>query len=1217
MGELKAKVAEADKLGRAANRSSIRLWNAQFNIKNEQRKALATKLEASEAKQARDWDEKAAQMRVKYHEWLGKLVEEGKLTADEAFDIRNSFVDQETMVKRKRRTRITDPAIKRVLREMPPPPDLTADELAEINKNGKPANWPKRIRWSPATVLNMRIRQWANDFIKAIDAAVKEANKGIRNPKARAVLPDRANRFNNSPEENMVQFVRGRLGRLKDAEEQRKDNYYQLGQTVADAWWAASLLHPRLHRRKAKISEHQHYLDQVNRERELYDTMFDASGTGSAMRSAREMEWVADYAEAQRERAELEGKTVEEMPAAERGHVFGAQTLKEAVETSTSQTAIAEQLRKIFESPTSMEGIAAKHGGPLETMTATEAMARFVTTSAGSFRAGISAALRTLVGDVQVHFISDAAMREMRGRPAGAFYDFNEHKIYMHEAMNDHPDMAADAIIHEMTHAATAYAIHHNIRNAKDILTQIMKRVDAQMPFLATYSDNNLKNYMTNTDEFVAGVMESSKFQKLLQDMPVPLRDRATLRALARGRPLATMWDYVMAWMENAIGVFTPAGMRRSYFDEIVRLFPDIAMSTTEQREAEAKYGRVSADENAILEHPFDMAHVGPLYQRLARGTRSIKGRQFFNRFIAPTEWLRRDITERFFGGDYNNPVAKFIDKAILQHNRTIEDEMRAGLDKDIALRRWANVNPLDRRETLRKAIVDMIEASLERIDPRKSLADNTWVWDDALHPTRRARKKPTAKHEGAAYQRAAYDRHKANWDAIPADLQALLSDRIDHMNNQMREFDHAMLDMKIEMLEKMEVNPVTLPTGMTRAEAVRQVYENDLTPELEAALGAHAETLTNAIGRLADRGGMYLPVSRSGRYFISGRRRIPLPTATRGHVAVDEDELKDRDSFNFVFTNLEDARDYRELMGTSGEELLIGKKDRYINPLTGERVAAKDHGRIGGKDWEAEPRYYVTVQHRFMAMGDTLAELEALREAELTGPHGSEYYDGISNAMAMEENHMPDRSMIPSQLASLHRDIDSMSGPSDAEKATLRSMATQTFIRTQQGNRLTKRMLKRTGVAGYETEQLEHLLASFNSNNEMMTRHIVNRRRMAAMEQARNEAHAFMNAIAGRGGPEELAKVPEHLRHIATREYGTEGRAMQLSNDWAELEHRYKTLLNPRTLRFLPEKWGNAVQSILVQTYLATPMYNVVNAMGFGYRRSRVSPERWVLARR
>ena len=121
MGELKAKVSEADKGAGKANRSTIQLWNAQFNLKNEQRKALAKKLDAIEAKQAQYWDEQAAKLRVKYHEWLSKLVEEDKLTADEAFDIRNSFVDQETMVKRKRRTRITDPAIKRVLRELPPP----------------------------------------------------------------------------------------------------------------------------------------------------------------------------------------------------------------------------------------------------------------------------------------------------------------------------------------------------------------------------------------------------------------------------------------------------------------------------------------------------------------------------------------------------------------------------------------------------------------------------------------------------------------------------------------------------------------------------------------------------------------------------------------------------------------------------------------------------------------------------------------------------------------------------------------------------------------------------------------------------------------------------------------------------------------------------------------------------------------------------------------
>ena len=518
MGELKASVSEADKEGgRKVNRSKIQLWNAQFNLKNEQRKALAKKLDAAEAKQAQYWDEQAAKLRVKYHEWLSKLVEEDKLTADEAFDIRNSFVDQETMVKRKRRTRITDPAIKRVLRDVPPPPDFTAEELAEINRNGKPAGWPKRIRWSPATVFNQRVRQWAESFIKAVDKEVREANKKIRNPKARAKLPHRANQFNNSPEENMVQFVRGRLGKLETAEEQNQDNYYQLGQTVADAWWAASLLHPRLNRRKAGVSEHQHYLNQVRREEELYDQMFDASKTAETVGGAREMGWVSDFAD-------------EDMPAIEAGDISRqtmrtVQTIKEAVELSTADTAIAEQLRKIFELPVNFEGIVAKHGGPLETMSGAEAIDRFTKVPAGSFRSAISAALRRLVGDVPVHFISDAAMREARGRAAGAYYNAAEHKIYMHEAMRGHPDMLADAVIHEMAHAATVYALTHNIRGARDIFTSILGKVKAQ----ATITDEATAHYLSGVEELIAGFSELSKFQRMLKDMPVPLRDRATL----------------------------------------------------------------------------------------------------------------------------------------------------------------------------------------------------------------------------------------------------------------------------------------------------------------------------------------------------------------------------------------------------------------------------------------------------------------------------------------------------------------------------------------------------------------------------------------------------------------------------------------------------------------------------------------------------------------
>ena len=67
--------------------------------------------------------------------------------------------------------------------------------------------------------------------------------------------------------------------------------------------------------------------------------------------------------------------------------------------------------------------------------------------------------------------------------------------------------------------------------------------------------------------------------------------------------------------------------------------------------------------------------------------------------------------------------------------------------------------------------------------------------------------------------------------------IPMLLSKRIDHMNDQMRRYDHAMIDFILEMLQQKNVNPVVLPSGMTRQQAVEQIYKNDLSPELEEAL--------------------------------------------------------------------------------------------------------------------------------------------------------------------------------------------------------------------------------------------------------------------------------------------------------------------------------------------------------------------------------------------
>ena len=1198
MGELKGKISDASKKtggGPKANASKIELWNSQFDTLNKKRKALLGKQEAAEKRQAQYWDEQAAKLRVKYHEWLNKLVEEDKLTADQAFDIRQSFVSQEVMVKRKRRTRVTDPVIKRMLRQMPPPPNYTNKELLEVYRKTDSTKTPKQRYRSAITVFNNRVRTWAEDFIRAVDDGVAEANKKIRNPKARVELPHRANRDNNSAEENMVQFLRGRLRKLKNPEDQKWDDQYQLGQTVYDAWWAASLLHPAKNIRKRGISEHQHYLNQVQREEELYDQMFDATKTKQTVAGVREMGWVADLAE--------DGVQAIEAGDVSRQTMRTAQTIEEAIKSSTADTAIAEQLKKHFESPHTYKGLAAEGGAPTESMSGAEAIDRFTSVPAGSFRAYIRNALKRLVGDTPVHFISNADMVKLRGRAAGGFYNFDDHAIYINEAIRNDLDTLADVVIHEMAHAATLYAFEHNLRGTADIFRTVFNQVKAAIPA----TDEQIAHYLKKPEELIAGFADSSRFQKMLKATPVPIRHRAALRALARGRPLANMWDYIMAAVENAIGVFTPAG-RRSYFDEIFSLFPDIAMSTAEQRAEEAVRGRrapETADENAIFEHPFDIANVKPIYNRLVNGTRSFRGRRFFTKHIAPMEYLKRDITERFFGGDYNNPIARFIDVAILKHTRSVEDEMRAGIDIDNRLRRWASVEPMMRRDQLRDAILGVTEMSLDRVDARKTLAENKHIWDDAAHPLKsgKPRKEATSRHEAAAYPRAAYERHKAFWDALPDDLKSILSDRMDHMKDQMYRFDHDLIDFDLEMLENKENDPITLPSGMTRAEAADMIYKGAVTPELKAALGDNLKTLEGVAGRLAERGGVYWPVSRTGPFYISGRRNIALPEAEHGYVEVDKEALKEEngDRHFFVFTDIRDARDYLEEMGETGEEHVIGRHIRYINPITGERVTSDDGGRIDGKDWEPEPRYYVEVQHRFMAMGETVDELEALKAQMQADPDND--YKWISDPLMMEINHTPDKAMIPSQLAALHNNINSMKGKTDAEKATLKSMATNSFIRTQQGNRLTKKMLRRTGVAGYEANNLERLLATLNSNNEMMSRHIVNRRRMADIEKARTDARNFILAAGTRGGfgnAEALAKVEPHLRHLLTTEYGKDARAAQLSQDWVVVEERYREMLNPRQARFIPERWGNAVQSILVQTYLATPMYNVVNAMGY-----------------
>ena len=752
--------------------------------------------------------------------------------------------------------------------------------------------------------------------------------------------------------------------------------------------------------------------------------------------------------------------------------------------------------------------------------------------------------------------------------------------------------------MHELIHAMTAHAIANNIRGTRDVTAQLMSALRSQLgDKLAGLSENIQYAMREGPEEFVGVGLQDQEMRDMLASLRVPLRLRAKIRAMGRGREMPTFWDAFVAVIQNAVGIFTHGRHGASYLDQLLRAFPHMAMTAAEQREsAEA----LDAG-NEYFGAPFNAAALKAQGQRLmqAKGQDwSQLGRHALNRAWRNVETLNKNVADQFFGGDLDNFFNDISDE-LLSQQRRIEEKMKPGDQMDSDILRWMQVDPATRRDEVGRAHALFVNASIDRVDMRKTLQQNTWIRHDAFHPTRRKRSKPTWKHEADTARRSMYDRYKAEWDTLPTELQDLISKRVDHMKATMLEYETELVRSWIAKLTTKDNNPVVLPPGVDIEEAVRQTLADTMTDELIAALGDNAATV-QAIGRFGSRDMMYAPAFRGGKFFISGRRKIATPTVSHGRVVFDQTAFDDRGVFRFVFNNKRDAIDYANGMGTSGDERVLNVKRKWINPLTGAFVSPAEK-ILDANNNVLFPQeiYYVTMQDRFMAMSDSPSELQTqLDEMKASGEYDPNH---LSNSPMLLEEHRNFTSTMPLAMQTMMHNIDSQSGPSVEEKGIAKAMILNSFIQTQQGNRITKKMMRRKGVVGYETGATE-MFRSFNTNNQMMARHIVALTRWPAIQKAQQYGKAFLDAMNNLDRAKNLAKLNARDRALITRGYGKldAGAATRLSEDVREINARIKKTAEADGGKMRGEAGWNAFMSAVTLNYLAKPAYYAIQASAF-----------------
>jgi len=1165
--------------------------------------------------------------------YIEQLLDTGKVDADRAAELKEIFSLSGKYAKRAMRSRETTPIIREVLDSLPPPMfdqtiadsrlihvgsklDLKAHRarMRREKKYGKAAA-PQRVILGSREVYD-QLSAWGGTVVDAITAKLKEA--GYLKEKGGKFFPTSPDRYDNSPEENVYLFLSRKMktlpsqigkGRIKSTDELKRgivkgkqsvNSMLTRGAGLVDAWQAATYVTPpqdaKAKRRFDKLPEREKWLKRLEDIELTNNLMFEADPA-----LAKPTKYIPPDTAERLAGASDDIKAFESMVLESKARWEGEKTgekatdwFKETVRGNKGEGQIADQLRKIF---------GAKPMHPLNKpeaevptgLTGAQALDRFVKNIPGV--AGIKAFIRNfliphlkaLVGDVPVEFINNAHMRSYfpgRGDDMSpGFYSPEHHKIFLHEGLLDHPKELAETIMEEMIHAATVYAIHNNIRGTREIIHDIMEE------FRRNFGEGQHDYALSKPEEFIAHALNDGELQYVLKHMRMSTATRAKVRALGKGRDMPSMWDWVVAAVANAIGV------KASMLDAVISMYPNLAMSTAEQRahRKAGPAGRPGLEKEIFGAKPFNFD--AKFIKDIVDGTVDwrIAGRQKFNQFIAPGDHLVRQNAQEHFEGDMNNPFARAHNVGIAEHQRNIETEMNEGDIQLNALLRWIGESHSTRWAQAGKAMMTLLEASLAKVDPTRPLADNKWIRDDAQHPTRKKRTKPTQAHKKATYQRAAWERFSKEWAAYPPELRALLEPVARRMTRQMEKFERKFIRNLLRAMVAKENGGVELPSTITEDQAIEEIYTGKISDDLKTALGKNAKTLMESIGRFGLRGSLYWPAFRKGEFFISGKRRIPVPTVTRGNVLLDQHARDTRDLHSFIFDNEDDAIDYIEEIGDSGDERLINPlRTTYINPITGEQVTPKDAGRINGVDWQAQPIYHVDVQDRFMAMG-TMSQL--LRQKAALEKDGD--WTDISVPIEAAEANTTSVNAAPQQLAALLRNIDSMSGIEDSEKRLMRQGAVYSFAKNQQGNRITKRLLHRTGVYGHVTDTKD-LFDSLRVANEMLSRHVVSLDRIPQIRDAMKELMDYVKAASSPTRRDYLDRLSPELQAMAGRQYGKDNlKPERLAADAAELKRRIDGTMQAKGGPMRGEALLNALKSVVVMKFLYNPIYFAIQSLG------------------
>jgi hypothetical protein len=697
--------------------------------------------------------------------------------------------------------------------------------------------------------------------------------------------------------------------------------------------------------------------------------------------------------------------------------------------------------------------------------------------------------LTQLVGDIDVHFVSDADIKKLYGKagaPQGLYFNYTpaqrvagqRPQVFINEEVQFFPDDYAHTVLHEMTHAATSLAIRLNLRGTSNIMAGLRRSFHAQ---LTPELQEEFSHAFLNEAEFVAEAFSNPRFQRLLASINVPPSIRHKIPGLTPGRG-PSWWSAFTAAVSNAIGMIR--GERgQTYMEKVVSLLPELTYSEAGQRvlarEAVAR-DKSGGFQPAIPKHPVaDVEALLRNFNQLAGAAKSRadnlatpEGRRARDVLSTTGEQIRR--SGELFGGEGN-----VLERLYRWHLK--REPLRAKYRKNPAPHINSEKLEVDQarlRRTNRRMydrLNDVLhEASRYRVDPTVPLSN----------PVNKHISKKGVRNEQA---RAMHARLAKEWAALSPEAKKVGLDTIRHFR--------ATADMTSRgIIRNALVNAQNkyggkLPAGKTIDDAVNWVMsgaaardpanQTQEDKDYHAALGKTATSLAD-VPQVRSVQGVYVPFMRKGKYFISVTER-PFGTMANpknlpaGAVMDAENRL--------LFKDEKQARAFAD-----SHPIQVKLNIMWVDPLTGKKTTS-----TGSYAHPTKPNVLVTpkklfvatVQNKRVEMSDNHTQLvNRARELAAQGHHSSD--TGITRT------HLNDaiRQIVPAEISRLAKNMEQTTlGQTTVGQQAMQDALYDAYIRSLTTPGALARGLRRSGVLGEQRD----LVFSTRDYNRDFAHHMAN----------------------------------------------------------------------------------------------------------------------------